>query len=101
MNTERDEDYSTPQCFIQAIDFLDHNHEADNWHLHVECFDPHEPFACPTKYREMYDDTWDNRYHFDWPDYAPTDEDDDAVAHIRKSYAGTLTMASPQIMATS
>lgn len=93
MNPERDEDYSTPQCFIQAIDFLDHNHEADNWHLHLECFDPHEPFACPTKYREMYNDTWDNRYHFDWPDYAPTTEDDDAIEHIRKSYAGTLTMA--------
>jgi arylsulfatase A-like enzyme len=93
MNPERDEDYSTPQCFMQAIDFLDHNHNADNWHLHLECFDPHEPFACPTKYRDMYNDTWDNRYHFDWPDYAPTTEDDDAIDHIRKSYAGTLTMA--------
>ena len=41
----------------------------------------------------MYGDTWDNRYHFDWPDYAPTTEGDEAVAHIRKSYAGTLTMA--------
>ena len=93
MNLDRDEDYSTPQCFIQAIDFLEHNHDADNWHLHVECFDPHEPFACPSKYVKMYDDTWDNSFHFDWPDYAPVDESEAAVQHIRKCYAGTLTMA--------
>ena len=94
MDTERDEDYSTPQCFIRAMDFLDHNHTADNWHLHLECFDPHEPFACPQRYRDMYDDTWDmETLHFDWPDYAPVEQDEEAVAHIRKSYAGTLTMA--------
>ena len=93
MDTERDEDYPTPQCFIAGMDFLDHNHQADNWHLHLECFDPHEPFMCPKKYRDMYGDTWDERFHFDWPDYAPVAEDPDAVEHIRKSYAGTLTMA--------
>ncbi|NKB69044.1 MAG: sulfatase-like hydrolase/transferase [Candidatus Latescibacteria bacterium] len=94
-DSERDEEYPTPQCFMRAIDFLEHNHQADNWHLHLECFDPHEPFACPEKYRALYDDIWKRDYHFDWPDYAPLadDEDNEAVAHIRKAYAGTLTMA--------
>lgn len=93
MDLDRDEDYSTPQCFMAGMDFLDHNHNADNWHLHIEVFDPHEPFQCPKKYRDMYNDTWDDRYHFDWPAYAPVEEDAEAVEHIRKSYAGTLTMA--------
>ncbi|WP_214626939.1 sulfatase [Paenibacillus agaridevorans] len=96
MDSERDEDYPTPQCFSQAIKFLERNREEDNWHLHLEVFDPHEPFMCPSKYRELYDDTWDDRFHFDWPAYAPVDaeeEDEAAIAHIRKSYAGTLTMA--------
>ena len=93
MDTERDEDYPTPQCFQQAIEFLDRNHRADNWHLHVECFDPHEPFACPQKYRDLYGDSWHGDFHFDWPDYAPVAEDAAAIEHIRKSYAGTLTMA--------
>ncbi len=94
MDTEKDEDYPTPQCFMRAIDFLENNHSADSWHLHLECFDPHEPFACPKKYRELYADTWDDSaLHFDWPDYAPVEEDAEAIAHIRKSYAGTLTMA--------
>lgn len=94
MDTEKDEDYSTPQCFMHAIDFLENNHDADNWHLHLECFDPHEPFACPKKYRALYEDTWDDSaLHFDWPNYAPVEEDAASVAHIRKCYAGTLTMA--------
>ena len=96
-DSERDEDFPTPQCFIRALEFLANNHEQDNWHLHLEVFDPHEPFACPRKYRELYDDEWDDRYHFDWPDYgrgrSRVTEEPEAVDHIRKRYAGTLTMA--------
>ncbi len=93
METENDEDYSTPQCFMRAIDFLEHNGNSDQWHLHLECFDPHEPFACPEKYREEFNDTWDNeKLHFDWPNYAPVEEDNDAINHIRACYAGTLKM---------
>ena len=91
-DAEIDEDYPTPQCFIRGIEFLENNHEADNWHLHVEVFDPHEPFACPSRYREIYEDRWD-AYHFDWPNYAPVEEDPASVEHIRKCYAGALTMA--------
>ena len=89
---EEEEDYPTPQCFMRAIEFLETNHRADNWHLHLECFDPHEPFTCPREYRDLYDDTWDGK-HFEWPEYGPVQEAPEAVEHIRKSYAGTLTMA--------
>jgi len=93
MDLEDESQYPTPHCFERAISFLDHNHEEDNWHLHLEVFDPHEPFVCPKKYRDMYEDTWDDRYHFDWPNYGPVEEEPEAVDHIRKSYAGALTMA--------
>lgn len=92
-DSEREEDYPTPKCFIRAMDFLEHNHEADNWHLHLEVFDPHEPFVCPGKYLELYEDTWKAPYHFDWPPYREVREEPEAVEHIRKSYAGVLTMA--------
>ena len=91
---ENDLDYSGPQCFAQAIEFLKHNRDADNWHLHLEVFDPHEPFDCPAKYHELYQDDWDD-YFYTWPDYAPLDPEKDtpeAVEHIKKSYAATLTM---------
>lgn len=90
---ENDLDYPTPQCFERAIEFVQKNHQADNWHLHLEVFDPHEPFVCPSKYRQMYSDDWAGGFHFDWPSYAPVEEDEAAVRHIRKCYAGTLTMA--------
>jgi len=92
---DEDLDYSTPQCFARAAEFLDNNHAADDWHLHLEVFDPHEPFECPERYRDMYNDTWD-RYFYNWPAYAPLDpehDDPETVAHIRKCYAGALTMA--------
>jgi arylsulfatase A-like enzyme len=92
-DSEKDESYPTPRCFIRAMEFLENNYEADNWHLHLEVFDPHEPFVCPKRFLDMYDDTWDNRYHFDWPGYEPVTEEPEAVEHIRKSYAAVLTMA--------
>ena len=92
---ERDEDYPTPQCFMQAMEFLRNNGNEDNWHLHLEVFDPHEPFECPKKYRDMFNDTWD-KYFYNWPAYGPLDPKEDdasAVEHIRKCYAGALAMA--------
>ena len=92
---ERDEDYSTPRCFERALDFIDRNHDAQDWHLHLEAFDPHEPFDCPARYRELYGDRWD-RYHFTWPLYGHLDpelDDEETVRHIRACYGGALTMA--------
>jgi arylsulfatase A-like enzyme len=95
MNLERDEDYPTPQCFQRAMDFLDHNHDEKNWFLHLEVFDPHEPFISPKRYRDMYGDVWTRDYHYDWPDYNaidPKEDTPDVIEHIRKCYAATLTM---------
>lgn len=95
LETEQDEAYATPRCFMRAIDFLERNHDRDNWHLHLEAFDPHEPFDCPRRYVEQYDDTWD-LYLYTWPQYGRIDpklDDPEAISHIRKQYAGTLSMA--------
>lgn len=92
MDVENENDYSTPQCFQKAIEFLENNGKEDNWHLHLEVFDPHEPFMCPKEYRDLYDDKWHGDYYFDWPNYAPVEEDEEAVLHIQKRYAGVLTM---------
>lgn len=73
------------------MQWLDANHAGDNWFLQVEIFDPHEPFYCTDKYREMYGDTWDGPL-FDWPTYDMVKESSAAIDHIRKCYAGLLTM---------
>ncbi|MFW5788766.1 MAG: sulfatase [Spirochaetota bacterium] len=95
IDPEDDLSYPTPRCFAGAIDFVELNKDADNWHLHLEVFDPHEPFDSPQKYRDLYGDDWD-RYLYNWPAYDRLDpelDDGEAVAHIRRRYAATLTMA--------
>ncbi len=94
-NLEDEEQYPSVKCINNAVNFIENNYKEDNWHLHLELFDPHEPFVCPQKYLDMYDDTWQG-LHFDWPNYAPVDyekEGAEGIAHIRKRYAAVLTMA--------
>lgn len=96
MDMEDDAQYPTPLSFERAADFLAHNHDADDWFLHLEVFDPHEPFTCSSKFRDMYGDRWDRDYVYDWPAYDKLDpeaDDAEAVEHIRKQYAATLTRA--------
>lgn len=87
----KEEDFSGPRTAQAAVQWLEANHTADNWLLQVEIFDPHEPFYCTDKYREMYGDDWDGPL-FDWPSYDMVKESPAAIEHIRKCYAGLLTM---------
>src|SRR5262249_18577465 len=74
-----------------AVEWLADNRGADHWFLQVELFDPHEPFYCTEEYRRLYGDTWEGPL-FDWPSYQLVSESPEAVEHIRKCYAGLLTM---------
>lgn len=85
-------DYPTPKTFNGAIDWLKCNEGVDDCVLWVEGFDPHEPFDCPKEYVDTYGDDWEGP-RYDWTDYQEPKGGDDATAHLRKQYAGTLTMA--------
>ena len=87
----REEDLSGPRTAQAAIEWLRANRDADDWFLQAEIFDPHEPFLCPEEYRRMYGDDWEGP-QFDWPKYAEVAEWPEAVEHVRKCYAGLLTM---------
>ena len=86
-----EEDYPVAQVFSRAFDFLDTNREADDWLLQVECFDPHEPFVVPPKYREGLD-TGYNGGAFDWPRYREVIETDVEIAEARANYEALLRM---------
>lgn len=88
---QTEEEFSGPRTAMAAVEWLEANGKADNWFLQVELFDPHEPFYCTDEYREMYNDTWDGPL-FDWPNYDVVQESPEAIEHIRKCYAGLLTM---------
>jgi arylsulfatase A-like enzyme len=79
------------QTFTAAVEFMDRNHGEDNWFLQIECFDPHEPFCAPEKYRALYPDDYRGPL-FDWPPYHHVTEDSAAAEHLRNSYAALLSM---------
>lgn len=70
----REENCCHARCFSSAMDFLEHNVSEDNWYLHLEYFDPHEPFDCPDRYKRLYSDA--PLPDFDWPLYTPASEQD-------------------------
>ena len=98
-DAERDESYSSVQCVNAAVEFVNRNHDADNWHLHLELFDPHEPFDCPQHYLAEYGDSWPGA-PLSCPEYRRFDDEIDtpeSVEHLRKAYAGTLTMSDRRL----
>ena len=38
-----DEKMPQSQTFAAGLEFLEKNHQQDNWFLQIETFDPHEP----------------------------------------------------------
>jgi arylsulfatase A-like enzyme len=91
LKQQKEEEFSGPRTAMAAVEWLEVNAKADNWFLQVELFDPHEPFYCTDRYREMYNDTWDGPL-YDWPNYEIVRDSPEAIEHIRKCYAGLLTM---------
>jgi len=85
-------DYPTPKTFSGAVDWLECNEGSDDFVLWVEGFDPHEPFDCPKGYLDLYDDDWSGP-RYDWTSYREPEGGEDATTHLRKQYAGTLSMA--------
>ena len=75
----------------EGLIFLDKNHDRDNWFLHIESFDPHEPFFTQAHYKALYPDDYEGP-DFDWPLYRRVDESDAEIERCRHNYAALVTM---------
>ncbi|APZ50821.1 sulfatase [Salipiger abyssi] len=84
-------DFPGPKCFAAGFDFLDRNRDADDWLLMLECFDPHEPFHAPERFREAFP-TGYNGGALDWPYYARVTENQAEMDEIRANYAALVAM---------
>ncbi len=84
-------DMPQAKTFELGLEFLRTNAPADNWMLHIETFDPHEPFFVPQKYIDLYKDTYEGP-HFDWPLYGPVSEGPELVEHVRILQAALTSM---------
>ena len=87
----KEEDFCCPRTFAAGFDFLDTNRGADNWLLHLECFDPHEPFYAPARFRERYPTGYKGPI-LDWPRYQRAVESPEEVAELRANYAALVGM---------
>lgn len=95
---QTEEEMPSVRCVSAGLDFLDHYHNQDNWFLQIECFDPHEPFYVPDKYRELYDCV-DAKDAFNFPAYGPVEDKytEDDIANLRKEYCALLSMCDGQL----
>ena len=88
---QKEEDYCCPRTFAAGFEFLDRNRDADNWLLHLECFDPHEPFHAPARFREAFPTGYRGPI-LDWPRYKRCTESQDEIDELRANYAALVSM---------
>lgn len=63
------DDWPMAQTVRAGLDFIDRAAESKcPWFLHIETFDPHEPFCAPPEFREKVPGTGDSP-RCDWPPY--------------------------------
>ena len=82
--------------FDAGVEFIATNAGAENWMLQIETFDPHEPFFSYDEHKARFPHQF-NGPHFDWPDYRPVVESDEAVEHARMEYAALLSMCDDSL----
>ncbi len=88
---ENEDDFPTAKCFASAFEFLELNKSADDWFLQIECFDPHEPFAAPERFRAAIETDYAGKI-LDWPLYEKVTDSAAEVAEIRANYAALVAM---------
>ena len=85
------------QCFDAGVSFLDAHAAHDRWFLHLECFDPHEPFFAPERFLADRPDLLGGRI-FDWPAYGRTDDlPPERVDELRARYGALVAACDAQL----
>ena len=85
-----------PLCrTVQAgLEFIDTNHQSDQWYLQIECFDPHEPFFVPEKYLKMYG--LEEGFH-GWPSYYYNNQDGRTNELLKGYYKALVSMCDAYV----
>lgn len=87
----RQQHFPQARTFQGGLDFLARNHRQEGWFLHIETFDPHEPYFCPKRFLALYKHYLKGP-HFDWPPYRRVQESEEAVRHCWARCAALHTM---------
>lgn len=92
---EKKHDYPSYQTFENAIEFINRNKEED-FFLQIEAFDPHQPFACPQEYEQMYSGI-NNEEYYNCPIDGKSVDTTNQIAHARAMYKANLSFADNAI----
>lgn len=88
----KEEDFSSVKTIDAGLTFLKNYVNEDRWFLQIECFDPHEPFYVPEKYRKLYDSLEHDQVPY-WPAYQYNEDvSDEDQLNLRKEYAALISM---------
>jgi arylsulfatase A-like enzyme len=91
-----EKDFPSVKCFEHAFEFLDRNREADGWLMHLELFDPHEPFTAPARFKQPFDTGWKGPIR-DWPRYGRVDELTEECEELRANYYALMAFCDHQL----
>ena len=98
------EEHLQPQSgtFRSGLDFIRRNADADQWCLHIETFDPHEPFFSHGKYKDHFAEHYakwraEGGPQWDWPPYQTVTEPPEYVEHMRYEYASLMAMCDAKL----
>ena len=86
-----EQDFCTPRLYNLAKKFIKKNYNKNDWFLQLECFDPHEPFHAPERFRKNYNTNYKGPI-LDWPIYERVKESEEEIAELRANYCALVSM---------
>ncbi len=93
---DNESQFPSVKCFQAGLKFIDDNQQADNWFLHIETFDPHEPFYAPTRFRDALKTNYSGKI-LDYPTYLKVEETEDEIDEIRANYCALIALCDEQL----
>lgn len=85
-------DYFIAQTIETAVAWLQNHHAASPFYLHIDAFDPHEPWDPPQEYINLYNPGYQGQAVI-YPAYAPPDYLSAAeLAHMQALYAAEVSL---------
>lgn len=88
-------DHPQTKTFDAGMHFLETNVEEDRWLLHLETFDPHEPFFSYDRYKDERPD--DDGVVFDWPGYRRVTETEQQTEKALAEYEALVRMCDASL----
>jgi len=85
-------DYFAARTMTEAARWLEKNRKHEKFFLHIDTFDPHEPWDPPRWYVDLYDPGYEGE-EVTYPAYGPCNYlTPEELKHTRALYAGEVTM---------